>query len=175
MRDKPPASEYAAPFERYVSLVTEADVLPVLERQIDELTAYAAAVSPDRESFRYAPGKWSVRQVFGHLTDGERVFAYRAFCISRGESAALPTFDENMYVERSPYDRVPLGDLRAEFVDVRRATLQLLRRLDDAAWRSVGKSGTNPISVRALAYIMAGHVRHHFHGLTQNYKIVPRA
>ncbi|HTO93549.1 MAG TPA: DinB family protein, partial [Bacteroidota bacterium] len=136
MREKPPATEYAAHFERYVSLIVEPDVLPVLERQIDELHAFAAAVAPGREAFRYAPGKWSIRQVFGHLTDGERVFAYRALCISRGETAALPSFDENVYVERSPYDRTPLADLRDEFVEVRKANLRLLKRLDDAAWRA---------------------------------------
>ena len=172
MREKPPATEYAAPLARYVSLITEPDVLPVLERQVDELNAYAAVVPRDRELFRYAPGKWSIRQVFGHLTDGERVFGYRAFCISRGETAALPSFDENTYVDRSPYDTTSLADLRAEFIEVRKANLHFLKRLDDAAWRSIGKSGTNPISVRALAYVMAGHVRHHFNGLRENYGIV---
>jgi len=173
MREKPAASEYAASFGRYVALITEPDVLPVLERQNDELSAYAAAVPAERELFRYAPGKWSVRQVFGHMTDGERVFAYRALCISRGESAALPAFDENTYVDRSPYDRTPLADLRDEFLEIRRANVRFLKRLDDAAWRAIGKAGTHPISVRALAYVMAGHVRHHFNGLGENYGIVP--
>ena len=173
MKEKPPASEYAASFGRYVTLITEFDVLPVLERQIDELSAIAAAVPAERELFRYAPGKWSVRQVFGHMTDGERVFAYRALCISRGEKAALPAFDENDYVEHSAYDTTPLADLRDEFMEVRRANVRMLKRLDDAAWRAIGKAGTNPVSVRALAYVMAGHVRHHFNGLSTHYGIVP--
>ncbi|HUI64186.1 MAG TPA: DinB family protein [Bacteroidota bacterium] len=174
MREKPPAAEYADYFARYVSLITEPDVLPVLERQIGEVNAFAAAVGSEREMYRYAPGKWSIRQVFGHMIDVERVFAYRALCISRGESSSLPSFDENKYVEHSPYDAIPLEDLRTEFADLRKANLHFLRRLDDAAWRAMGTSSSKPVSVRALAYVMAGHVRHHFNGLLQNYKLLPK-
>ena len=175
MRERPPATEYATWFADYVALITEPDVLPVLERQIEVVNATAAAVTAEREVFCYAPGKWTIRQVFGHLTDVERVFAYRALCISRGETAELPSFDENLYVAKSPYDRTPLADLRAEFIDVRRANLHFLKRLDDTAWRAIGKAGTSPISVRALAYAMAGHVRHHLNGLRQNYHVVTGA
>jgi hypothetical protein len=149
--------------------VPENDVVPVLEQQLDELRALAAAVPPEREEFRYAPDKWSLREVIGHLTDGERVFGYRAFCISRGEAAALPSFDENVYVSRSGYALVPLAELLHEFVSVRRGNLALLRRFDAETWARVGTASNKPVSVRALAYVMAGHPRHHMAILRERY------
>src|SRR5512133_3675899 len=95
---RPADTEYAPYYAKYIDLVPDDDVLSTLEGQIDDLRRFAAKVPPDREGFRYAPDKWSVRQVIGHLTDGERVFGYRAFCFSRGEQTPLPAFDENVYV-----------------------------------------------------------------------------
>jgi hypothetical protein len=148
-------------------------VLAALEGQLRESARFANAVSPKRETYRYAPGKWTIRQVFGHLTDVERVFAYRAYCISRGETNTLPSFDENMYVERAPYEAIPLAELLAEFTAVRASNLYFLKRADDETWKRRGMAGTAPITVRALAYLMAGHVRHHFNGLRSNYGILP--
>jgi DinB family protein len=159
--ERPTQAEYAAFFAGYVSLVVESDVLKVLEAQPGELRQLASAVPEDRETYRYEPRKWSLREVVGHLTDGERVFGYRAFCISRGDQASLPGFDENDYVARSGYDRQRLADLVNEFATVRDANLRFLRRLDDESWRHLGVANKNPISVRAIAFIMAGHVRHH--------------
>jgi hypothetical protein len=171
MTSRPIATEYAAFFSGYVSLVSEDDVLTVLENQLADLTRFAAKVTSDRERFRYAPDKWSIREVFGHLIDAERVFGYRAFCISRGEKASLPGFDENVYVEQSSYDRQPLVDLLSEFNTVRKGTIAFLRRLDEQDWVRLGTASNNPISVRALAFIMAGHVRHHFNVMRERYGI----
>jgi hypothetical protein len=166
---KPADTEYAPFYAKYVSLVPEGDILTTLEGQIDDFRRFAASVPPDREGFRYAPDKWSVRQVLGHLVDGERVFGYRAFCISRGEQAALPSFDENTYVAQSAYDRVQLAELADELVSVRRANLVALRRLDAGAWTRTGTASSRTISVRALAFIMVGHCRHHLDVLHQRY------
>lgn len=166
---RPADDEYAPFYAGYVSLVPEQDVLVALERQLDELRALRAAVPGARESFRYAPDKWSVRQVVGHLTDGERVFGHRLFCFSRGEQAPLPAFDENAYVAQSAYDRVPLADLVDELVTVRLSNLAVLRRLDDETWGRVGTASGKPVTVRALAYVMAGHPRHHLTILRERY------
>jgi hypothetical protein len=169
--ERPTKAEYAPFFAGYVSLVTEGDVLSVLEAQAGELRQLAAAVPEERETYRYAPGKWSLREVVGHVTDAERVFGYRAFCISRGEQASLPGFDENDYVARSSYDRQRLADLVSEFAAVRDANLRFLRGLDAQGWGRLGVANRNPVSVRALAFIMAGHVRHHVGVVRSRYGI----
>jgi hypothetical protein len=173
MTSRPSNAEYAAHFEQYVSLVSEQDILDVLKRQLLEFSRYSQAVAPDHEKFRYAPGKWSIRQVYGHLIDGERVFGYRAFCFGRGEKASLASFEENAYVAESRYDERPLSDLLAEFIVVRQANLHFLSWLSDEGWKRHGTAGDNLVSVRALAYIMAGHVRHHFNILRERYGVLP--
>lgn len=170
MRTGPPADDEFAPFYAgYVRLVPEDDVEAALSRQVDEFRELGRSVPSARESFRYAPDKWSVRQVVGHLTDAERVFAHRLFCFSRGEQAPLPAFDENAYVERSVYDRVPLAELVDELVTVRLGSLALLGRLDAQAWGRAGTASGKRVTVRALAYVMAGHPRHHLAILRERY------
>jgi hypothetical protein len=168
---RPAETEYAHFYAGYVSLVSEDDALAALEQQLDELRLLLARVPVERETYRYAADKWSVRQVVGHLTDGERVFGYRAFCMSRGEQAPLPAFDENAYVAQSGYDGVPLPELVDELVTVRRANLAVLRRLGAEDWRRTGTASGKPISVRALAYVMVGHPRHHLAVLRGRYGI----
>jgi hypothetical protein len=124
------------------------------------------------DGFAYAPGKWTVREIFGHLTDAERVFGYRAFRISRGDGTPLASFDENTYVARSGYASVPVAQLAGEFALLRESNLAVLRRLDEAQWRQVGTASGHPVSVRALAYMMAGHVRHHVQVLRERYGVV---
>jgi len=166
---RPAETEYAPFYAKYVALVPEADVLAALEGQIDDFRRFAASVPAGREGYRYAPGKWSVREVIGHLTDGERVFGYRAFSISRGEQQPLPSFDENLYVAQSAYDRVALADLADELVMVRRANLAVMRRLEPAGWTRLGTASGKPVSVRALAHVMVGHPRHHLAILRERY------
>lgn len=171
MTSRPDNSEFASSFAGYVALVPETDVLAVLQDQITVVFQQAALVAADRERYRYGAGKWSIREVFGHLVDAERVFGYRAFCISRWESVSLPSFEENDYVKRSRYDECPLKDLVTELKIVREGNLSFLRFLDNSAWEHIGTANNHPVSVRALAYIMAGHVRHHFKGLHDNYGV----
>jgi hypothetical protein len=175
MFDRPAADEYGSFYSGYVGLVPEADILNALQRQPGVVHALAAAVPTDQESFAYAPGKWTVREVFGHLTDAERVFGYRAFRISRGDTTPLASFDENTYVAESGYGAEPLVQLAREFAVVREANLAVLRRLDPARWTQVGNASGHPVSVRALAYIMAGHVRHHVKGLRERYGVLAPA
>ena len=169
MINRPSQAEFAPFYVGYVSLVPEADVIQVLEGQAADVRLQTRAFIPAREQVRYAEGKWSVREVLGHMTDAERVFGFRAFCFSRGDENPLPGFDENDYVARAGFDRRSLADLVQEFGQLREANLTILRRLDDEAWRRMGTASGKLVSVRALAYIMAGHVRHHLHILSARY------
>jgi hypothetical protein len=167
--ERPAETEFAPSYARYVALVPEADILEVLEQQVEETRRLAASVPRERETFRYADGKWSIREVLGHLVDGERVFGYRAFCIGRGEAAALPSFDENEYVAAASSDAIPLAELADELALVRRSNLVALGRLGPSDWARVGTASGKPVSVRALAWVMAGHLRHHFEILRERY------
>jgi hypothetical protein len=168
---RPTETEYATFYRGYVALVPETDIVGVLEPQVEEIRRLLAAVPAERETYRYAEGKWSIRQVLGHLVDGERVFGHRAFCFSRGEQAPLPSFDENEYAAGSRSDAVPLRELVEELALVRRANLAFLRRLDDCEWVQVGTASGKPVSVRALAWVMAGHPRHHLQILRERYGV----
>jgi hypothetical protein len=171
MIDRPAESEYASFYAGYVALVPETDILGVLEQQKEELSRLARLLGPDKETYRYEADKWSVREVLGHMIDGERVFGHRAFCISRGEQAGLPSFDQNQYVTADSADAIPLRELAEEFAVVRRSNLLFLRRLAPAEWTRVGTASGKPVSVRALAWVMAGHPRHHLAVLRERYGI----
>ena len=167
----PLESEYAPYYQSYIARVTEEEILPVLRAQLDELDVLLSRVAPERENYRYAEGKWSIREVIGHLIDAERVFGYRAFSIARGERNSLPGFDEKEYMLAAPYDRIVLEDLLSELRLVRLANMAMLRNLDEEAWMRVGTANDNQVSVRALAFIMAGHVRHHMSVLRERYQV----
>ena len=169
--ERPTDAEYAPFYAGYVKLVPETDILGVLAGQAAEIRRLVASVPAEKEGHRYAEGKWSIRQVLGHLVDAERVFGYRAFCFSRGERAALPSFDENEYVRAARSDATPLGDLVDELALVRESNLVVLRRLEPLEWARVGTASGHPVTVRALAFIMAGHPRHHVLVLRQRYGV----
>jgi uncharacterized damage-inducible protein DinB len=171
MTERPAETEHAHFYAGYVALVPETDILAVLEGQADVIRRLLAPVPAEKESYRYAEGKWSLRQVLGHLVDGERVFGYRAFSFSRGEQAALPSFDENEYVGAGRADSIPLAQLVDELSLVRQGNLAFLRRLDAREWARVGTASGKPVSVRALAWIMAGHPRHHLNVLRERYGV----
>ena len=168
---RPAETEYAPFYAGYVALVPETDILAALDSQVGEIRRLAGSVPAEREGYRYAEGKWSIRQVLGHLVDGERIFGYRAFCISRGEQAALPSFDENQYVAAAGSDSIPLRELVEELALVRQANLVALRRFDAREWAQVGTASGRSVSVRALTWIMAGHPRHHVNVLRERYGV----
>src|SRR5262245_47319922 len=166
---RPEAAEYAPHFEKYIALVPDGDLMNLLEAQPEEVRRTLSGVSEERAGHRYAEGKWSIRQVIGHLADSERVFGYRALCVARGEQAGLPGFDENQYVANAPFDSVPLAELIRELEVVREGHVRLLRRLAPEAWLRTGTANAKAISVRALAFVMVGHVRHHLVILRERY------
>ena len=167
--ERPPATEYASAFERYVSRVPEGDVVAALARQIDEVIGGFDKARGAAERYRYAPDKWSVREMVGHMVDTERIMGYRAVCVARGEAASLPGFDENAYVANASFDECPLRELLEEFAQVREGHLAFFRHLSPEAWQRKGLANANPISVRALAYVMAGHPRHHLGVFQERY------
>jgi hypothetical protein len=171
---RPDPSEYSGFNAAYVDLVPESDVMPILEAQQAEVGSLVRRVPSGRETSAYGPGKWTIRQVVGHMTDAERVFGYRAFCIARGEVASLPSFDETTYANRSDAASRPLAELVDDFVAVRDVNLRVLRRLHGDAWRAMGTVNDRPASVRGLAFIMAGHVRHHLRLLAERYGVLAR-
>ena len=166
---RPLESEYAPFYRGYVAHVGEEEILPVLRSQLDHLDVLLGQVMPERETYAYAEGKWSIRELTGHLIDAERVFGYRAFCIARGESRNLPGFDEKEYLLRAPYNQIDLEDLLSELRLARLSNIAMLRNLDEQAWMRVGTANDAQVSVRALAFIMAGHVRHHMGVLRERY------
>lgn len=168
---RPAAGEYAPYYGTYVGKVPEGDLLQILENQRRETQALLGGLSDAKALHRYAPGKWSVKEVVGHLTDAERVFSYRALRFARGDAKPLQGFDENAWVPPGKFDARPLKDLAAEFDAVRRATIALLKSFDAEALQRRGVASDNPISVRALAYIIAGHERHHVGILHERYGI----
>jgi hypothetical protein len=168
---RPEPSEYDVFYAGYIGRVPETDVLPVLEAQVDEIRRLAAAVPKEKESYRYAPGKWSVRQIFGHLSDTERLFGYRAACIARGDRTPLPGIEQDEYVEAARFDEIPLVDLADELIHLRLGNLPTFRRLEPEEWSRKGTASGRPITVRALAYLLAGHIRHHVGVFDERYGI----
>jgi hypothetical protein len=168
---RPKAGDHAPYYDRYIALVPEEQVLPVLAAQGEELRRALAGVKESGAGFRYAGGKWSIREVVGHLADTERVFAFRALSFARAEKAALPAFDENEYVREASFDATPLAELVEEFRASREASMYLFRHLTAEAWLRGGVANAKPIVVRSLAFIMAGHVRHHLGTLRTLYHV----
>jgi uncharacterized damage-inducible protein DinB len=166
---RPGQDEYAPYYEKYVSLVPAGDVVETLERQAADTLALLRGVSEEKASSRYEEGKWSVKEVLGHITDGERIFAYRALRFARNDQTPLSGFEQDDYVRAADFDARTFASLVAEFESVRAATLTLLRSLDPEAWTRRGTASDNPVSVRALAHIIAGHELHHVGILRDRY------
>lgn len=168
---RPEKTEYAEFYAGYVSLVEETDVVSALQTQLTEIEILFAEMAAEKADFRYAPGKWSVRELLGHMIDGERIFSYRALRISRNDQTPLPGFEENSYVENSNFNERSIADLLEEFLYLRQANIIFFKNLDENAWSRIGTASNAQISVRALAFIMVGHVRHHVNILRERYSI----
>jgi hypothetical protein len=166
---RPRAEEHAPYYERYVKRVPDGSILDTLARQRDETIALFEGLDAERARYRYAPDKWAVLDVLGHVIDSERIFSYRALRAARGDETDLPGYDENTYAPIARYVDRPLADVVEEFRVVRAASLALFKGLDEAAWdRTVTANGSH-VSVRGLAWILAGHELHHRAVLSEKY------
>ena len=173
---RPERGEYAEYYEKYISLVPGNDVSKALEAQRVQTMQLFAGRSEREGNFRYAAEKWTVKEVLGHLTDSERIFTYRALRIARGDKAPLEGFEQDDYVRSGGFNERPLANLVEEFADVRGASLGLFHSISKEAWLRRGTANKYEVSVRALAYITAGHELHHRQILEERYfSAIPRA
>jgi hypothetical protein len=168
-RSVPARDEAADYYFRYIDLVPETDVVGVLERQLPETLAFLGGISDEKSKHRYAPEKWSIRQLVSHVCDTERVMVFRAFWFGRGFTSPLPAWDEKPSAEAAKADEVPWASLLDEIQAIRLSTLAFFRSLPDEAWDRAGEASGKPFTVRALAYIVAGHLVHHETVLKERY------
>jgi hypothetical protein len=166
---RPDPTEYPASYDPYISRVEGQDILAILQEQIKPTLTLIRDIPETQGHYRYAAGKWTVKQVIGHLIDSERVFAYRALRFARNDKTILPGFDQEEFASHANYDAIPLVEIAAELECVRHATCFLFRHLDASAWSLSGVANNNEITVRALAYVIAGHERHHLSIIKSRY------
>jgi hypothetical protein len=165
----PEATEYAPYYGRYVSLIPEGDIVATLAEQLDSTLRLLRGVDESKAGHRYAADKWSIKELVGHVIDAERIFAYRALRFARNDRTELPGFEQDDYIQHAGFDARSLDDIAQEFEFVRRGNLLMLGHLDGSAWQRRGVASGGEVSVRALAYIMAGHERHHMDILRTRY------
>jgi len=176
MPGRPKPGEYAEYYEKYVALIPGTDILGTLEGQRLVMSQLLGARSEREGNFRYAADKWMVKEVIGHVVDAERIFAYRALRFARGDQTPLAGFEQDGYVRNGGFAERTLEDLAGEYLEVRGATISLLNGLDEAGWQRRGVASNHEVTVRALAYIIAGHELHHRRILEEKYlPAIPRA
>jgi hypothetical protein len=169
MIKRPESSEFATNYTGYIQRVPDGDLPTLLTDQLEETLLLVRGLSEEEAGFRYAPEKWSIKQILGHLADTEHIMSYRLLRIARGDKTPLPGFEEDDYVKGADFDSSTLGDLLANLSIVRTATLSLLKSLTPAAYLRLGTVNGNVISARALVYIIAGHELHHRSVLIDRY------
>jgi len=166
---RPGTDEYLPYFAAYIARVPDGDIVDTLSRQISETAALLRSISDEQADFRYAPGKWTIREVAGHMADAERVFSYRALRFSRGDETPCEGFDENAYIDNGPFAHVSMANLANELEHIRRSSIHLFANLDADAIARRGVANGAAVSVRALAFITAGHETHHLDILRSRY------
>ena len=168
-QNRPQPNEYASFYGKYVALVPEGELLSSLETQLQGFHAALGPLSDAQGDFCYAEGKWSVKEMLGHISDTERIFGYRLLRIARGDRTPLSGFEQDDYVMAGNFAERKLGDLLEEFSAVREASIALLGSLDDAAWLRRGTANQKEVTVTALAFILFGHAEHHRLILAERY------
>jgi hypothetical protein len=166
---RPQAGEYNPYYDRYISLVKGENILSILDDERRKFVLLLSGRSENDGNFRYAPDKWSVKELIGHLNDAERIFAYRALRISRGDQTSTEGFEQDDYVRNGPFNHCSLEELVEDYIAVRRATVSLFRSLQPDDWSRRGIANKNEVTVRALAWIIAGHDLHHRQILEERY------
>lgn len=171
MTKKPSTEEYPKYYDPYIALVSEGSIENILINQLEETTALLSNLEEAQTNYRYADGKWTLKEVIGHIIDTERIMSYRFLRISRGDRTPLAGFDENQYVEGASFHSRLVTDLIEELIAVRHSTLTQMRGLTEESWSRKGIANDTEISARAIAYIIAGHELHHVKIIKEKYLI----
>ena len=169
LETRPAVGESAPEHQTYIDEVPQGHILEILKGQSETFRKLFSGLSDSDALFRYAPGKWSLKELVGHITDAERVFGYRALCIARGDRGPFPPFDENEYVEMSGFDRRSFADLTTEFGLIRKLSYSFFSSLTAEEWSRSGIANNHEYTVRALAYVIAGHLAHHLRVVEERY------
>ncbi len=165
----PESDEFDSYYQRYVSLVNDGNIISTLKNQIAETTDLLNKIDAEKADFRYAPEKWSVKELVGHVIDTERIFAYRALRIARGDQTPIEGYEQDDYIKNAEFAKCSLVDLAEELSLIRRANVLMFQNLSQTAWHRRGTANGKEISVRALAYILAGHEIYHVNILKERY------
>jgi hypothetical protein len=168
---RPPQNEYDPYYENYIKLVPGEKAVPVLAKQPAELAAIFSSLAEEQGTFAYAEGKWTIKELLSHLIDGERMFAYRVFRIARGDETPIEGFEQDGYIENSHANTRTFAEMLHEFDLLRDANILFFENLADEDWQRVGTANNARISVRALAFIMAGHITYHINVLHERYAL----
>lgn len=166
---RPEANEYAPYYGKYVSLVPDGNIVEILEQQLEKTLALFGTIAEEKGNYRYAPEKWSIKELLGHVSDTERIFAYRILRFARNDQHPLEGFEQDDYIANADFDSCRLSELATEFEYVRKSSIYLLRHLSDEAWLRRGVASDNEVSVRALGFMLAGHELHHLNILSERY------
>jgi len=169
--ERPGTGEHAEYYSRYIDRVPDGDILGTLESQVGLVRRQLGRFGEQGSLHRYAPGKWSVKEVLGHVNDAERLFTYRALTFARNDSTSLPGMDENAWVAGANFDAVPLAELLEEFAAIRRASVLLFRGLSAEALLRRGVASGRSLSVRAVPWLLAGHAAHHLAVIEERYRL----
>ena len=166
---RPQPTEAASYYSQYIDLITSDEIVPAIKDQFGRTVRILEGISEEQSLKSYAPGKWTIREVLNHVNDGERLFLWRAFWFARGFHDALPSFDQEIAAQFANANATPWASLVEEFKTVRAATISFFEHMPEEAWSRSGIASDNPVTVRAIAYIIAGHVAHHVNVLNQKY------
>jgi len=166
---RPLPAECPPYYQKYINLVKSDNILRALDEQKILIQMLVSEITDDKEEYRYAPGKWTPKEIIGHIIDTERIFAYRALCFSRKDKTPLPAFDENIYVSNANFNKRTLYDLAHTFGVVRESNISLFKHFDEEALNQIGNANGMEVSVRAILFMIAGHCQHHVNFMKINY------
>jgi DinB superfamily len=166
---RPGKDEYAPYYENYISKIGDGDIIKILESQENQISEFINSIPEEKGTYSYAKGKWSIKEVIGHIIDTERVMAYRALCFARGEKQPLPGFEQEDYVKEANFNRQKFSALAAQFQLVRKANISLFKTFSEEMFDKKGKASGNNVTVLALLYIIAGHCAHHINIIKEKY------
>ena len=166
---RPNNDEYREYFDRYIALVPEGEIIILMKDQLEEVINFLDEISEDKSTYRYADGKWSIKEVLGHMIDTELIMTYRALRIARKDNKPLEGFDENEFVNSANFDKLSFASLMELFESTRKMTIALFKTFDSSKGAAIGIADNYKISLRSIAYIIVGHVTHHLTVIKERY------